>query len=174
MKDQMEKIRTFLTKAPVPVEQILRNLGAEVERDARLPAGISGQIKRVGDTFKVSSSNAEHYFRQRFTLAHELGHLVLHRSLIGEGVDDDTKYRSTDTTFYNSNIDIDHERQANSFAASLLMPEDLLLKEIEGHEAAGRRPSLHDLYVKFQVSASAMTWRIQHLRLIERVTMPEQ
>jgi len=52
-------------------------------------------------------------------MEHELGHFVLYRSLIGEGIDDDIKYRSTAAgDFYNTAIDEVHEQQANSFAAS--------------------------------------------------------
>ena len=49
------------------------------------------------------------FFRQRFTLAHELGHLLLHRYV--EDFDVDTNHKL-------------YEHQANRFASAFLMPED--------------------------------------------------
>lgn len=164
----IEKIRSQLTGAPVNIEAIIRGLGIDVRKDADLPTGISGQIRKKNGRYEISAASGEHYFRQRFSLAHELGHYVLHRDLIDEGVDDDTKYRSTEIgDFYNTSIDYFHEKQANAFAASVLIPEKLLRKEIEVNDP----PKLSYLYKKFQVSPSAMRWRLGNLRLTEKVEL---
>lgn len=170
MNSEIDQIRRQASTVPVNIEAIIRGLGLDVKKNAQLRPGISGQIKRLpGDRFEVSSSSAEHYFRQRFTLAHELGHYLLHRSLIGAGVDDDTKYRSTsEGEFYNTSIDLIHERQANSFAASILLPEHLLRQEIARRELDGP-VKVEDLYKAFQVSRSAMEWRLKNLGLEGRV-----
>lgn len=52
-------------------------------------------LERVGDTFLITVAANDPLTRQRFTLAHELGHYMLHRTLIGDGLDDDRAYRST-------------------------------------------------------------------------------
>ncbi|KZY31871.1 hypothetical protein A3731_22950 [Roseovarius sp. HI0049] len=164
----MDIVRSMMTDAPVNIEAIIRSLGQEVAKDADLPAAISGQIKMLPDgRYELASSAGEHYFRQRFSLAHELGHYILHKSLIGAGLDDNKKFRSTsDGNFYNTAIDLAHERQANSFAASVLMPENLVRDAVEN---ADGEVSLADLYKKFQVSASAMKWRLKNLGLAGRV-----
>ena len=102
----ISQIYSMANCAPVNIEAIIRSLGLSVARDSELPENISGQIHRTKDGgYELSSKFGEHYFRQRFSLAHELGHYVLHRSLIGEGVDDDKLYRSTaEGNFYNTSI----------------------------------------------------------------------
>lgn len=130
MKDALSIIQSYLTEAPVNIEAIIRSLGIELDKKAELDSGISGQIERLSDgSYKISVNKSDHYFRQRFTMAHELAHFLFHRSLIGDGVDDNKAYRSTNTgKFYNTSITREHETQANQFAASTLMPEALVRK----------------------------------------------
>lgn len=170
MQSEIDRILQQAATVPVNIEAIARGLGLSVVKNAALASGISGQIKRLPDgRFEVASSKTEHYFRQRFTLAHELGHYVLHRSLIGAGVDDDTKYRSTSAgEFYNTDIDHLHERQANSFAATVLMPESLLRSEFGKLNDTDVQGKVNALCSKFQVSRSAMEWRLKNLGLIPR------
>lgn len=166
MTSIMDRLKRHTETMPVNIEAAIRDLGLRLNKNAQLPDGISGHIRRVGDldVFEIASTRAEHYFRQRFTMAHELGHYVLHRGLIGNGVDDDTKYRSTQFgDFYNSDIDEVHERQANAFAATLLIPEKLL----RGYLSQNTLASLRDAATAFQVSPSAMRWRLKNLGLYE-------
>ncbi len=167
MKNPMIRIRPFLSQTPVDVNGAIRSLGIRLKVDAKLPENISGQIRPVGDSYEIASTERDHRYRQRFTLAHELGHYILHRDKIGDGVDDNKMYRSTeDGNFYNTSIEKIHEMQANSFAASILMPEDLVRREI--NSGLGRY-SLKALSNKFEVSPSAMRWRLKNLGLINRV-----
>ena len=64
--------------------------------------------------------------RQRFTLAHEIGHMLLHRDRIGDGIVDDILYRSSlsDTL----------EAQANRLAADILMPYPLIMEKLHEYE----------------------------------------
>jgi Zn-dependent peptidase ImmA (M78 family) len=68
--------------------------------------------------------------RRRFSAAHELGHYVYHRDLIGDGIVDDVAYRTTDWSgrFRNAKILPEHETQANRFASVVLMPSALIQK----------------------------------------------
>ena len=64
----------------------------------------------------VCTVNANHHpTRQRFTLAHELAHYILHRNKHSEFVDN-TYFRSIDS-------ENPMEYEANAFAGVLLMPE---------------------------------------------------
>ena len=78
--------------------------------------GISGKIEREpNDRFVVTVNRNHPETRRRFTVAHEIAHFVLHRDLIGDGIVNDGLYRSetlSDAT----------ERQANRYAADILMP----------------------------------------------------
>jgi len=163
----MEIIRKMIAgDPPVNIEAIIRQLGLTVVKNADLHQDISGQIMRLPDgRYEISSSSGEHYFRQRFSLAHELGHYVLHKNLIGAGVDDNKKYRSTENgNYYNTAIDLAHEQQANSFAANILMPEKAVRRSVQ---EGGK--SIVDLYKEFQVSSSAMNWRLKNLGLADQV-----
>lgn len=164
MKKPIDIVKSKMNTAPVNVAAIFRSLGVEVQENAELPDNISGQLAKVGDRFIAASSKDEHPFRQRFTLAHELGHYVLHRSLIGEGLDDNKMYRSTsDGKFYNTNIKARHEQQANSFAAKVLMPKHLLRKMLDDAKSTGNPLNIRDICSKFEVSRSAAKWRLVNL-----------
>jgi predicted transcriptional regulator len=163
--DIMDRIAEFRVLAPVNIEGAIRSLGIDLRKNCTdLEAGISGQIRRLPDgRFEISTPRTEHYFRQRFTMAHELGHYILHRDLIGDGLDDDQMYRSTQHgRFYNTAIKLVHESQANAFAANFLMPEDLVRRVVESE---GR--DMKQLMARFQVSPSAMNWRLKSLSLPE-------
>jgi len=169
MTDPMVKIRRHLESVPVNVEQMIRDVGINLKKNSDLPENISGHIRPIDGRYEIASSKTDHYFRQRFTMAHELGHYILHRDMIGQGVDDDTMYRSTpEGEFYNTAIHKIHEMQANSFAASVLMPEDLLRQEIVHQQEIGV-VRLGDLAKKFQVSPSAMRWRLKNLELYDGI-----
>jgi Zn-dependent peptidase ImmA (M78 family) len=85
-------------------------------------------------------------------LAHEIAHYLLHRNLIGDGIEDTALYRSrlSDTV----------EVEANRQAASMLMPAPLVRRVYN----AGLR-WLQGLSSAFQVSEEAMRIRLQQLRL---------
>jgi hypothetical protein len=107
---------------PVPVFDILTELGLGPEREF-LPDDISGWIeRRPNGSYGVVVNAAHAPVRQRFTAAHELGHYIYHRDLLGAGTGDTRAYRAEGTRFPNGAIRPVHERQANSFAANLLMP----------------------------------------------------
>jgi Zn-dependent peptidase ImmA (M78 family)/DNA-binding XRE family transcriptional regulator len=81
--------------------------------------------------------------RMRFDLAHELGHLLLHRQ---------TYIRSRDV-----------EQQAQDFASSLLIPADALYAQVTGQL---RFDDIFQLKRYWRVSAVAMLQRLWHLRIV--------
>ncbi|WP_254695209.1 ImmA/IrrE family metallo-endopeptidase [Leisingera sp. NJS201] len=169
-KRPIDIVKERLDTVPVNVGAILRALDVDVRKDAELGEDISGEIRRDGERYIVSTSGDEHAFRQRFTLAHELGHFVLHKSLIGTGLDDSKMYRSTEAgDFYNTAIKLAHERQANSFAAKVLMPKPLLKQKIEEMSEGDSKPHISELCDLFQVSYSAMKWRLVNLGWAHKV-----
>ena len=121
------QIRGFMNSAPVDVEGAARALGIEV-RHAFLEREISGQIERLpGGRYRITVNALDASTRRRFTVAHELGHFIYHRPLIGDGVDDDRAYRSTSAgKYHNTRIGPKQETEANRFAANLLMPKHLI------------------------------------------------
>lgn len=147
----MEIISRYQRKAPVSVVDIAREMGVKVYKSNGWPDYISGLIRkdaeRGGSSGYAIYTNAKHRkTRRRFTIAHELGHYVLHRDEIGEGEG------ITDDALYRSRLGGPLERQANRFAANLLMPRDLIVEAInQGVD------SVEKLAAKFEVSRSAMS-----------------
>lgn len=123
-RNPLEVIEKHESQTPVPVFQILNELGLGPEFQA-MDDNISGWIeRRDDDSYRVVINSTHPEVRQRFTAAHELGHYIYHRDLLGAGVGDTRAYRAAGTHLPNSAIRPAHERQANSFAANLLMPRE--------------------------------------------------
>src|SRR5215208_521177 len=101
MSDPLKIVRSFTRTIPVNVEAAIRGVGLALRKDDfDLDERISGQIKWLAEgLYEISTNGREHYFRQRFTMAHELGHFILHRDLVGDGLDDDRI-----GNFYNTRI----------------------------------------------------------------------
>ncbi len=155
-----------MANAPVNIEGIIRAFNIELEKNADLREGVLGEIRKKKDgRYKISIKKTDHYFRKRFTMAHELGHFVLHGAMIGDGVDDNVKYRSTpEGNFYNPNITTREETEANQFAASMLMPENLLLPRVRETRGEFDNQFIKDLATEFQVSPQAMKIRLDALK----------
>ena len=126
----LEIVNTYRKAFPVDVEGLSSALGLVIHR-AYLDYDISGMIAPADDGSYWITVNAGHpSTRQRFTIAHELGHYIAHKHLIGTGVDDDRAYRSTSTGRYkNTAIGPKEETEANRIAAAILMPYDLIEKQ---------------------------------------------
>ena len=88
---------------------------------------LSGMVYIKEGTPIIGVNSLHHPNRQRFTIAHELGHLELHRPMITSSVHVDKNFpalmRDPRTATGTERIEID----ANRFAAELLMPGARLL-----------------------------------------------
>ena len=140
------------TKPPVNPFEIAYNLEIKVYTTDNWSDDISGMIKKDKDLagksgYAIFINENHHSNRQRFTLAHEIGHFVLHQGLIGDGIQDDTLYRSK--------LSGAIESQANKFAADLLMPWNLVNEQVSSGV-----DNIGDLARIFKVSKSAMSIRI--------------
>ena len=152
MIDQWEVMDRHRRKAPVCVRSVAEDLGIAV-REGRWRGEYSGLIRAerkfvVFRRFAIIVNEAHSPARQRFTIAHEIGHWVYHREYIGDGVTDDSLYRSR--------LRSPWESQANAFAAWLLMPWSLVAEQV-GNGA----DSVAELAEIFEVSKSAMSIRLQ-------------
>jgi Zn-dependent peptidase ImmA (M78 family) len=147
----MKVIEKHWNSTPVPIETIISEIGLPLSYEA-MGDNISGYIERANGSYRIVV-NANHApTRQRFTAAHELGHYIFHRDLLGEGVGDNRAYRTEGTNRPNANIRSIHERQANSFAANVLMPRHRL------SDVAGETTEV--LAARFKVSPQAMAIRL--------------
>jgi hypothetical protein len=137
--------------SPVRLNPIAHDLGLKVY-SATFSPDISGKIVRSssdgGSSGYAIYINAAHaHVRQRFTLAHEIAHFILHRDEIGDGLTDDGLYRS--------GLSNKLEAQANKLATDILMPWPLINDAIDNGI-----DSIPELAKHFDVSRSAMSIRI--------------
>jgi Zn-dependent peptidase ImmA (M78 family) len=98
--------------------------------------------------------------RRRFTAAHELGHAVLHREMMGSFIADTDITEVDDTT---AGI----EREANHFAVELLMPEEVIRARAAElrteYRACPRLVLAYRLASELLVSREAMRYRLKTL-----------
>ena len=150
-----------INDAPVPVEHIARRLGAEI-RYSPFDGELAGMLVRREDRPAVIGVNSAHHTnRQRFTIAHECGHLRLHG---GKEVHIDRTFRvNVNRRDERSAQAVDpDEIEANRFAAELLMPHDMILDDIIEFDIEDDE-DLEELAAKYQVSVQALTYRINSL-----------
>lgn len=96
--------------------------------------------------------------RQRFTIAHELGHFVLHKKELSLSKTELPVFRNGRS----STGENKQEREANLFAASLLMPENFIEDELKNFNLIGGS-LLEYLAGTFKVSEQAMSYRLAYL-----------
>lgn len=121
-----------------------------------LGAGFDGLAASSDDVKLIVLSTSQVPWRQRFTLAHELGHLLAGDDH-GVHLDEDVfaKGQQRDTS----------ELRANAFAASFLMPADVLSEAVG--ETGLSENGLASLACDLMVSPSALAYRLFTLRLID-------
>src|ERR1700730_2577866 len=157
--------RYDITEAPVPVEQIAKAEGARIFYQS-LEDDVSGFLYR-DQTQTVIGVNTHHApVRQNFTTAHELGHLLLHDQ---EQLHIDHAFRVRLRDGVSSQGTDDDEREANFFAASLLMPRRFLEDDLQAEEYINLLDDdfLSDLASKYGVSTQALVNRLKNLGYIQ-------
>lgn len=159
-------------EAPIPVEKLARALGVKLTYVAAEDDDLSGFFYRDPLTgASVIGVNDDHAkTRQRFTIAHELGHLKLHSF---EDLHYDRKglggiYRRNAESATGENRE---EIEANTFAAELLMPIDLIYDKLEDNELTDIFERDFDAAIRtmakeFNVSPQSLTIRMTQLGII--------
>lgn len=132
------------------VEVFAESLIFDIGAPLKLADGSSGLYEQAdGHAPRIYYNSDEAAVRQRFTLAHELGHHVL-----GHG----TAFRDNPQTFnvYNR---APQEVEANAFAAALLMPHRYVWADF----MAGRASDIASVAKRYGVSQMAMVYRLRNL-----------
>ena len=121
-QEQKATIEAHQNDFPIKVGAIAKGFGIDVKKST-LAAGISGEIKETDEAVIIRINRHDAKERQRFTLAHEIAHFLLHRDRIGDGITDDILYRS--------GLSDAQEAQANRLAADIVMPWALIQESLE-------------------------------------------
>jgi Zn-dependent peptidase ImmA (M78 family) len=130
---------------------------------AELPDNISGMLHKESHVIFVNKKDPDN--RQRFTIAHELGHFFM-STITGIHVDKQVGFVFRDDksnkALYTSEI------SANKFAAELLMPTACIATEIKKllKQALSVEEIIDKLSKKFEVSELAMSYKLKNLGII--------
>jgi Zn-dependent peptidase ImmA (M78 family) len=148
---------------PVSVERIAKFLGVEV-RFVQLDDELSGMVFMKDGTTFIGVNALHHPNRQRFSIAHELGHVVMHKEMLEGKVHVDKGIKVLLRSGISSTGTVNEEIQANQFAAELLMPKSLLMETLKDKmiDIDDEEP-IEDLARKYKVSKRAMEHRIRNI-----------
>src|SRR4030067_138026 len=154
-------------KAPVDIDGIAKKLPTKdiegvkglslIIRNEKFPSELEDVsailLKEKGHA--VIAVNKDHSeFRKRFSIAHEIGHLILHSNNELLTVDRYEKQFFTRASGV-SNLD---EIEANEFAAALLMPEDLIREDFDEYFEKDPDEIISTLAKRYKVSEAALTY----------------
>jgi Zn-dependent peptidase ImmA (M78 family) len=153
-----------VTKPQVPVERLAALVDAEIKFEP-FAGAMSGMIYRKDEGGAIIGVNSMHpTTRRRFTIAHELGHLMLHGDELH--IDEGFPFAFRDEI---SSLAVDPaEIEANQFAAELLMPEAWIAAEVRvQHLDIESEDFIEALARKFGVSVQSMTHRLSSLGVMK-------
>lgn len=147
-----------LNSIPADPVTLANKLGIRVSNAIFSDPDLSGMIARRGATTAILVNANDTPLRKRFTIAHEIGHLLLHLNTDGELVDHIDNFRTVE---HAPNAEWNEERkrefEANVFAAALLMDAAAVIMEWRNLQ------SLEDMAKTFSVSEIAMSYRLNEL-----------
>lgn len=152
----------YINSIPVDVIGLANELGIEVYQTKLDDDKLSGYIAQDAQGYFICVNKNHAATRQQFTIAHEIGHFAIHQDLLENNEIAPTRYkngvpllqRSQD---YNSEQYRRLEREANRFAAELLMPEKQFIDALNEYD------NLDEIARAFKVSIGAASIRANNL-----------
>jgi len=149
--------------APINIWEVARNRGCRVARDSFGPAGGDGLYlwNAQASSALIVVNEDQRASKQRFTVAHELGHHELHRHGVAdlEVVDEDIFDEGGDP----------REKAANAFAAYLLAPDEALKRDLGPRNQKELTPlDVVLLMAKYGISYETTLNRLNNSGLINR------
>ena len=167
----------FSVTPPIDVEKIVQLLGAKLDTSPDFDnLSTAGSVSLSNEHARIWVNPLENNYepRKRFTIAHEIGHLVLHIDPeigVKEFIDTKKTLNRKDS-YWDSK-----EYEANNFAAQLLMPVSLLKphgkKIIDEYKKEHKKNSMpvslfvNEMASLFNVSEPAMKFRLKNIGAIK-------
>jgi Zn-dependent peptidase ImmA (M78 family) len=152
-----------INNPPIRVDRIAAKLNAQLSFEPfEGKDDISGILYRDDERTVIGINSTHSGARQRFTIAHEIGHLVLHKGDLF--VDQAVRLNFRDKR--SSLAEDQQEIEANQFAAELLMPKDMIKREVEKctvKKVTTEAQLVTELARVFEVSEQAMGYRMFNL-----------
>lgn len=148
-KQQANRVleENYVVEPPVRIDQIASTYGIEIY-ESDLEKDIAGLLDMDRRVIFVNKSDPPN--RQTFTIAHELGHFIMHQEVLKTQPEYAIFYRKPLGKPNGDSI----ESEANCFAANLLVPKDMLDKYED--ESINRKAEI------FGVSADVIGYRMQY------------
>ena len=167
----------FNITVPIDIDGIAKLLGIDIEEYVGFnEVDVVGKIELREDgktKIKINLLQNDYEPRRRFTIAHEIGHYCKHLSENKKQFIDTQKSMSRSSSYWDL-----IESEANSFAAQLLMPKNLIISEgIKIIEAYKKEFFTDEIPVqefiermarKFNVSSPAMEYRLKNIGIIKK------
>lgn len=147
-------VERYLREIPVKLGAMACELGLKVKLSTMRP-GVSGMIVRVGAEYVIKVNRHETRERQRYTLAHEISHFLLHRQII-----DQSSVGIVDNVLYRSGAPEQLEYEANRLAADIVMPDIQVEQIFESLGTLVSEEVIDHMAHIFQVSKVAMEIRL--------------
>lgn len=155
--------KASITKPPVDVEKIATMCNIEIRKKPfEDKEKLSGVLVRDSNKVVIGVNSNDNSHRQRFTIAHEIGHFFLHE------IDQIFIDKAFGVHFRNdkSSLGIDvKEIEANAFASLLLIPDEFILQDLQKKSIDIMDDSLaiSNLADKYEVSLQAMNLKLGKL-----------
>lgn len=154
--EDMKVVRKYMNVIPVKLGSMAKELGIIVKRCPTLPRSVSGQIKRLETgIYEIKINKFESLARQRFTLAHEISHFLLHRNEINN------LGEIADNVLYRSGASQTIEYEANRLAAQIIMPDSIISQKFGALGTNFTDTDICRLAKEFGVSKAAMKIRME-------------
>lgn len=154
--------RFGIDEPPVGPQLLAEKLGVLVVYQ-EMKDDVSGMLLRREEQKVIGVNESHAPVRQRFTVAHELGHLLLHR---GRPLILDTQTRVNLRNAISSTATDREEIEANRFAAALLAPESMVRRAVRSMQFHTAEGLVEQLAERFGMSQTAMNYRLMNLGII--------
>lgn len=178
-EDLLSKIG--IEQPPVDVDAVASEMGLRVSGEFNFEKlSHSGEINWSADreTAEIWINPTDSRLRQRFTLAHELGHFLCHMLPARQDPHESERFVDGGVQFRRGARNCPVETEANAFAASLLMPESMVFRAVktivdanktdDNRVSLSRERFIELLAEQFSVSSQAMKWRLVNLGVISK------
>jgi len=151
---------------PISMSKIAQNFGIKILETSMPKPEVSGFITKEDDgQICIYVNENDSFTRQRFTMAHELAHFYLHCKDKDDA--DDKKGILDFVRFRNGEYDYEsmaEEREANAFAAELLVPFRALKELWDAGYKNKKGADIAFLADKFVVSIEMMEYRLMNFK----------
>lgn len=109
------------------LEEIIKKCDLKVSY-VEMPHGLLGKLQISNGCIFLNSQLRSDIKRAKFTIAHEIGHWYLHAPLLKDAIE--SLWDTHDTAIVSSKTEQRMEIQANLFASTLLVPEEVILNKL--------------------------------------------